>query len=368
MFAPSNFVPTLYAVADAGVVLSCATAEINANTDGGPKTLGWCAGAATPLFFDLPQVDGGEMALLAVMPSLSVTGKLTLTGERPVILAVYGNADVSGEIVAHANGGRPAAGSSAPANLSPKAHCALGTGGDGHAAATSGGGGGGGAFGTNGAHGGTELTAPVCAGGAAGQANGNATLVPLRGGCAGGNGGGVVVRGAGGRGGGAFQLSVAGTLSISGQLAAPGQGGAGCNGTMNNGAGAGGGGSGGALLLEAYALALASGAVLSCNGGAGGQGDGDPGDPAGGGNPGGDGHVTDAHAAQGGSGGTPSGGNGGNGAALLAAATAGSDTTNENATGGGGGGASVGRIRINVAFSCSLDAGVVTPAPTGNCP
>lgn len=366
-YVPSNFNPALYPAPDAGVVLGCANAEINANADGGSRILNWCASAAQPVLYDVV-LDGGAPALLAVMASLDVTtsGTLSLTGERPVILAVYGNATIAGQVVARPVSGRSAAGSSPPPGQGPSPHCGAGTGGNGATNNGTSAGGGGGAFGTNGAAGGNALGAGTMSFGVAGVANGASELVPLRGGCAGGNGGTRADSNKGGAGGGAVQLSVGGSLTISGRVGAPGLGGEGGNVSNDTGAGAGGGGSGGALLLEAASLTLSSGGVLSVNGGGGGEGDNDPGGGQAG-NPGQPGRLTDAMPAPGGTG--ANGPNGGAGGAGTVAPVAGSDgAAGGNLPGGGGGGGSVGRLRLNVSGTCSLSAGVVSPGATGNCP
>ncbi|MBI3186108.1 MAG: hypothetical protein HYZ28_28560 [Myxococcales bacterium] len=368
-YPPSNFDPTRYALPDASVVIRC-KAELNSSPDAGGYLRGWCASSDSPDFYLLQQ-DGGEEALLAVMSSLTVTdaGTLALTGDRPVLLAVYGNAEIAGQLAAKSVSGRPPAGGSAPRGLGPKPHCALGTGGNGSYGNTTSGGGGGGAFGSDGAPGGAALGAGPLSYGVAGQQNGNLLLVPLRGGCAGGNGGPAERADKGGFGGGALQVSVAGTLLVTGRVAAPGEGGEG--GTIGNdtGGGAGGGGSGGGVLLEASRLFIVSGAVVSANGGSGGEGDPDPGGGTSG-NSGNPGRVDDAQAAPGGRGGGL-GGDGGDGGTLLFAPTAGSSgPAGGNEPGGGGGGGSVGRIQLNVPAlgSCVVDAGLITPAPAGNCP
>ncbi|HEX7481292.1 MAG TPA: hypothetical protein VF331_26050 [Polyangiales bacterium] len=112
-------------------------------------------------------------------------------------------------------------------------------------------------------------------GGAAGAPEGNATLVPLRGGCAGGRGGygdGAPSPNMGryaGAGGGGLQLSSAFGLTVasSGRITAAGGGGQ--KGYADE---DGGGGSGGALLLEANNVSVDPNAWLTTNGGGGGAG------------------------------------------------------------------------------------------------
>jgi hypothetical protein len=119
-------------------------------------------------------------------------------------------------------------------------------------------------------------------GGAGGVARGTPELFPLLGGCSGGHGGGwnsgsvcSATPQTVGAGGGAIQLSVAGTLAVTGTLLADGGGGVvGCDPE----GGASGGGSGGAILLEASVIDTAS-ATLRARGGNGGV---SPAGPAGG--------------------------------------------------------------------------------------
>jgi hypothetical protein len=375
-FVPSNFDPNGLTVPDASVMIDC-LAEFN--SDPGAANGGftnWCG--PRPLVFSQNQLNADDVVVLA-MPNLEVAdaGSIYLTGGRPVAFAIFGSATVGGRIVAAPKPGDGdtvrGAGGSYPGLLT-KAHCNVGgmtgRGIDGLSASNTSGGGGGGAFGLVAAAGGNGATYNN-SGGPAGQANGNPEIVPLRGGCPGGQGGSNFAQGLtiGGYGGGALQLSVAGSLLLSGYLAAPGQGGEGCNANNNLNAGGSGAGSGGAVLIEANTLRLLPSAAITAHGGGGGEGDGDPqgGEPGDGGE---NGHVTNLGVAQGGTGGSPRGGKGGNGAVAGTAAAAGSAGTNSSGRngGGGGGGASVGRVRLNILTQCRADAGIISPLFTGSCP
>ncbi len=219
-------------------------------------------------------------------------------------------------------------------------------------------GGGGGGFGAAGGAGGQ---ASGVAGGTAGPVSGNATLVPLRGGCSGGTVDGASM-GSFGRGGGAVQLvsrtEVAVVLGSSGgQINVAGSGG----GFRGNDAGSGvwggtGAGSGGAILLEAAIVTVTNGAGMTANGGGGGCRSqlGSAGslsqNPA----PGGDCATT--YIGDGGDGGaltSPAGGDGG-------------DILITGNTSGGGGGGGIGRIRVNTADGIFLPAGsaIISPTPS----
>jgi hypothetical protein len=188
---------------------------------------------------------------------------LELVGDKPVIIAVEGNATIAGTLSADASGATPGAGG----NLS----CAASQGGDGAGSpdrfdGASGGGGGG--FGTRGGTGGTADTdGSDRGGGAAGQTRGDATLSPLLGGCAGGRAGGC--SSAGGGGGGAVQIAASGTLTVSGTVRANGGSGATPCGANDEGGGSG-AGSGGGILLQGGSV-NSSGATLSARGGNGGR-------------------------------------------------------------------------------------------------
>lgn len=204
------------------------------------------------------------------------------------------------------------------------------------------GGNGGGGFGSPGGRGGfATISAGTADGGLGGVVTGNATLVPLRGGC------GTDI------GGGAIQLVSRTRIVISGAVAANGAGGL---------AGAG-GGSGGGILLEAPAVELEkSGKVLANGGGGGGGGFCFPDSP-----PQTSGRAGEL-AATPASGGLPCNGiaAGGLGGAGNADGTNGDPdirTTSSIAWGGGGGGG-VGRIRINTLPLGFHTMGLLSPNPS----
>jgi hypothetical protein len=289
----------------------------------------------------------------------------SLHGDRPVILAVRGNVDVRGTIDASSRNNFGITADVVGPGAS-WAGCGTGSGGNGTFASNRGGGGGGGAFASVGAAGG-NVNGSVGAG-AAGVVNGTPTLIPLRGGCSGGAGadnGGPQTNG--GMGGGAVQISAAGTLTLSGVVHACGSGGGGS--TVDNGGG-GGGGSGGAILLEGGAVSIAMSSLLLTNGGGGGEGSGAG--IARVGFQGANGSRIDLKPAVGGSG-NLEGGNGGDGAAgrvgIGAFSAAGVGLTGTQGAGAGGGG--VGRIRVNAADGgCTIGAAIFSGdvSKSASCP
>ncbi|HEX7841952.1 MAG TPA: hypothetical protein VF469_30990 [Kofleriaceae bacterium] len=205
------------------------------------------------------------------------------------------------------------------------------------------GGAGGGGFGAAGGRGGTATNDNgTSAGGAGGTSTGNANLVPLRGGCDGGELGTIA-----GTGGGAMQLVSRTKITVSGVVAA-------------NGSSFIGGGSGGGILLEAP-IVEASGSVVA-NGGGGASGCLLP-------MPGEDGRLDAAPATGGLACGNNNGLAGVNGGAGNSGAGngAGSSRTGEGAVvvvfaGHGGGG--VGRIRVNTTPGGFHRAGLFSPNPS----
>ncbi len=176
---------------------------------------------------------------------------------------------------------------------------------------------------------------------------------PLRGGSGGGAGGvdtaptPTVHGGFGGGGGGALGLVAMESITISGTVTAPGDGGL----TSATGDGGGGGGSGGAILLESPVVTLAGN--LTAHGGGGGG-------PSV--NNGVRGHQTDGGQASGGVYMTASGGKGGTGAAIPTAGTTYHNGLGTMARGGGGGG-SEGRTEIKARSKVTTGA-TLSPAPT----
>ncbi len=375
-YPPSNFDPFAFPPAQRSgpVVLDCnVSTQIHPTFDSSPNAptpfTNWCPNAAIPVPVVISQPNGPDVVVLP-MKGLTITANsaLRLTGSRPVILAVYGDATIRGALF---GGGYST--SDGPGGNLPVCNNA-GAGGPGQTGRFGGGGGGGG-FATAGGDGGAGQDNNT-AGGSAGATWGKPGLVPLQGGCRGGAGGAGAGGGSGGAGGGAggaFQLSASGILMISGYVAAPGGGGRGAV-DPNGQAGGGGGGSGGAILLEGNHIALASTALITATGGGGGEGRGPNETLAGDGNPGEDGRAYATGEAQGGQDGSMRGGNGGDGANGGNAGKNGQKGQSQlsEGGGGGGGGGGSGRIRINKGLgSCTLSGARIFPSATGgaaNCP
>ncbi len=336
-YVPSNFVeaqvPALPAVA---TELNCGETVIDTSTLP-PTVTNWCV-AGTPEFGSALISQPGEQPLMLLsFRSLHVGPASTLRfkGTRAAALAVTGAVTIDGVVVTEAG---------------PRT-CAAGSGGSGDSTLAGNGGAGGAGFGTAGGNGAKGSLGAVN-GGSGGAVNGEARLVPLRGGCSGGAGGGNTLRV--GAGGGALQISAAGTLTLANTIAAPGRGGAGGPGAALVVIGGNGAGSGGALLLEASNVVLTAAARLTANGGSGGE----AGDGTGNtGSSGVSGSADSATPAVGGSG-SSLGGAGGDGAAgAVPAGAGGSDS------GGGGGG--LGRVRLNSVLGCSINgSAVMSPTPT----
>jgi hypothetical protein len=352
-FDPSNFDPEILRDVDLmSATLDCDDPTFD-STDGSFSD--WCG--AEPVVTVVEQSDDSELVVLA-MSSLSVEigTTLHLIGDRPVALAVLGDASVHGTIDASAAGATPGGGG--------LASCATGGSAGNNETLGGSGGGSGGGFGSPGGAGGSAYIDVVRVSG--GTVAGSSTLSPLRGGCPGGAGGTSLSPsadgGAGGGGGGAFQLTVGGELTVDGELLASGGGGqAGADARD----GGGGGGSGGAILLEAGSYDIDTDAVIAANGGSGGGGQ--PSEFSTASSQAGVDGPASSSAAPGGSA-TGSGGDGGAGASLLTASEDGVDGSSVLSSGGagGGGGGGVGRIRILGASSCA-PSGVFSPQPSVAC-
>ncbi len=359
-YGPSNFDAGLFVGLDAGVSLNC-----NAAIDTSAVAVrNWCG--PVPRLQVINQPGGGGEALLAAASSfnLNAANNLRVTGTRPLIFAVYGDATVSGSIlVSNVDGGVPPGGSDNEPNVA--AFCSAGAGASVGDGSQTNGGGGGGSFGTAGTDGATGSAGSGNSGGAAGTADATNALAPLRGGCPGGNGGSLPFNGA--WGGGAFQLSAAGLLTVNGRIAVPGGSGGRGDRAAKTVCGGGGGGSGGAILLEAVSVQFGASALLTAQGGGGGEGgaiNGNSGDP------GEAGHTADTQGADGGSAGTTVGGNGSNAATAFFPSTPAQNAPSNFGCGGAGSGG-LGIIRLNhFGGACSADAGTFSPALTLNtsCP
>ena len=264
-------------------------------------------------------------------------------GTRPVTLfanttiTIAGSIDVGGTGSVGGPGGSSSNGSTITGGCRGRAGRTLPVGApDGRHA--EGGGGGGGANPLIGANGGASNQGGTFTGIGGGCAT-NPSTIPLAGGNGGGQGGDT---NNGGGGGGAISLVAMETITITGDVGAPGAGGQNANGN-----GGGGGGGGGAILIEAPTVTI-SGRVTA-NGGGGGA-------PSGG-LAGSRGSMTSATPALGGlysGGGGPA--RGGSGGTSSAGPTVGQSynldvtdpvtmvTTNTNR--GGGGGGAVGKIEV----------------------
>jgi hypothetical protein len=338
-------IPALTAAIVPTLMINC-SATLDLGNAAFSGTVGICGQQLQPVV--IPQRAGAPDVVVLATRHLTVTSGSTFrfAGARPVVIVVYGDAEIDGQLDVSAAGATGGPGSNF--------ECTPGAGGNGannideHA-----GGGGGGGFGTSGGSGATSSDGAL--GGPAGAASTDATLLPLRGGCSGGLGGkGEGATTAGGGGGGALQLSVAGRLRITGTIAAAGGGGqVGTYSAGQLGDGGGGGGSGGAILVEATKIETVSSAWLTTNGGGGGEGrvinnfawD-----------PGSDGAHASTDVAPGGSGSSP----GGNGAAGSTPAV--TVPPCASICGGGGGGGGLGRVVLRSA-DCQL-GGSTTPAAT----
>jgi hypothetical protein len=289
-YFPSNFDPNGSGVnpttTSATTTLNCGVTTFDSTS---LTFTNWCSSQPTPTPVVQTQTATGGPDIV-VLPLLNFTvasgATLKLTGNRPVVLAVFGDATIAGTIDASASGTTPGAGGNQT--------CSTGTGSNGGTDA----GGGGGGHATAGGTGDTGV--------GGGAIRGATTVIPLLGGCPGGKGGGGSglfpgSGGNGGVGGGAVQLSAAGTVTFSGSILANGS--AGTNGTagglLSSGGGGGGGGSGGSVLVEGHVISGAG--TMTVNGGAGGNGDGASSGAGTGGTTGAAGSATGNHGGGGGS-------------------------------------------------------------------
>jgi hypothetical protein len=345
-YTPSNFMTSQVPAVGGVVSLGCGVSAFDSMT---LAFTNWCG--STPPVTTMTQPSGPDAVILS-MSSFSITpqGSLRITGNRPVILAVFGAASISGPIDLGASSRVfppiPGPGGS----LAQSCMNATGTMGGGLT-----GGGGGGAFGGAAAAGGAGADGDP--GGAPGAPTGVESLIPLRGGCAGGDGAGgaTATRDHRGEGGGAIQISAAGPFLLASVINAGGGGGLG--GARRNGGG--GAGSGGAVLIEGVMITIGSGSAVAANGGGGGEGGADD-----------SGHIAvngqdgSTIVASGGANGTTTGGAGGAGATAGSGPGIGRDGI-QNSAGGGGGGGGLGRIRLNAQTGCTIQ-GMLSPRATSN--
>ncbi len=350
-YTPSNLsMSQLAALAPVGAVnLTCAgTVTYSGGTWGGAT----CS-QTLPAPKTITQSGGPSIDVLAFQ-SLTIAAGVTLnlTGSNAVMIVVFGNASVAGTIHADAAGGASGSSSAGASGPGGNYNCGGSAGGSGMGASgtcsspfnsdpcrNAGGGGGGASTGGGPGNGGLGGT-----GGTGGKSRSNASLVPLYGGCPGGNSAGYACTTSGGGGGGALQISASETLTIAGGASITASGGTGGTSACSVGfggagnpypGGGGGGGSGGAILLEGQTITSAG--TTAVNGGNGGDAQAGGGHGAGG---------TSASAA----------GGGGN-LSIPSAAYAG------GAGGGGGGGfgyQKVNGMQSGATYSCPT---TLSPAP-----
>ena len=220
-YTPSNFAPDSYAPPATVTTIGCNTTY----SSSAHAFTSFCSGATAPTIYANVAQPGGPIVDVLAFRGLTLDSgsTLILTGSNPVILAVYGDATIAGVIDASAQGG---GGGGAGATA-----CAAGASGGGTPGPAAGAGsnpgpsgGGGGGLAVAGAADYPTYTNPSGnatngidnVGASGGDAHGNATVVPLVGGCSGGNGAdgnSGNAGGTGGVGGGGVQLAVAGTVS-----------------------------------------------------------------------------------------------------------------------------------------------------------
>lgn len=361
-YTPDNF-DRSQAGPNGVLIIDCA-ATFNTGTATSAPFFSGCAGQ---LF---QHADGGvevrtqtsnssfDVTLLRVSALLITDGgTLTIEGDRPALLAVYGDAVIGGVINATANFAAKGAGADS-------GECVNGSINGGGSTATGGAGAAGGGYALAGGNGGEGDDTTLHGSGA--SASGTDDIRPLRGGCSGGKGGNPLLPGTepvGGGGGGALQISAAGRLVLRGTIISNGGGGQGGKHGLPSGEGAGGGGSGGAVRMEGNTVTLRNSLRIYANGGSGGEG--------------GDSNATGGRGANGLNGQllwstTPATGDGLNnnhggvgGGANSGAGKVAPNATNGSKSSGGGGGGSAGRIylRLNAAsISCRETGYVISPS------
>ena len=355
-YTPSSFDPQLDTAFITGpIVLNCGVSTYDSTF--GTFT-NWC-NQPQPLTLNQFRAGEPDLALLAMQGLQIAQGStLQITGTRPVVLAVYGDATIDGTLTGSADhdnlGTTTLPGSSCYPNH---------LGGDGFAYTQAGGGGG--AYGKNGSHGGDGTGNTT--GGSAGSSWGSLPA-DLNTGCSGGGGAtyltSLALAPAGGASGAGVQLSAAGTLTVNGKVSTNGGGGRAP--TAGAKLGGGGGGSGGAILLEGNVVNITSTALITAQGGAGASGGTDSaGDAT---QDGENGHDSDGDKANGGQA-HGQAGNGGDGSSKNSSSASSGDSAQDMTAGGGGGGGGYGRIYLHGAMSCMKDgSALVAPNASGNCP
>ena len=296
--------------------------------------------------------DGREATVLFAQSfTINAGANLTIVGQRPLIIAVNGKAEVNGTLTATFSatnswygGGAPGPTSVARVGISP-IDTSLGGGRAGGVSHLSGIGAGGGGFCGSGGEGtSADDAGPGPAGGAP---YGTASLIPLVGGSSGGSSEGA---GKENHGGGAVEI-VSGTSILIGDTGVINMGGGAYKANYGTG-----GGSGGAILLEAPSVTVRG--VLAANGGAGTATTSEAQD----------GLASDQPAigSRQDTAGTRRAGNGGAGAV----ANGGKAEPPPTGLSSGGGGGGVGRIRINTGCGGTLtvaSSAVISPAESTGC-
>lgn len=341
--APSNGLAARLDLA-AGAQPLVLTGNAVIDTTNGTVTNGSGAGIAVTSAI----IPGSPVEIFAISVRSLSAANVRVTGTRALAILSDGDVSITGVFAVSADGPTPGPGSISTGT----ATCIGGNGVDGGNDISGDGGGG---FGSTGGTGGTANTT---AGGRAGALAGDATLVPLRGGCRGGQ-----LRNQGGGGGGALQISARGRITVGAGAFIAANGGGGSGGLPTGilcllgspcwvGAG---GGSGGGILLEAATISVSSTGGLVANGGSGHMGTTPPSTAS-------NGLLSESASPPFVAPNCTSCGAGGGGGSLLRAAGNGGGVMSGEAAGGGGG---VGRIRINLAAGSSFDPGppIVSPAP-----
>jgi hypothetical protein len=221
-----------------------------ATTPSGTLTLSGTLDTATASACKAYSVAPGQQPLDACVitaQSIVVTGTLTVTGSRPLVIIGASTIRVSAGSVIDISSRHSPSRSGAGANPPQCAASASGS------CGTDCGGGGGGSFGGAGGDGGDGANT----GGGGNAASATTTVDVLRGGCGGANGGGIAGGGAG-PGGGAIALLAGTAIMLDGAIDASGAGGNGAAGLAaggggghdgSSGDGGGGGGDGAGVIL-----------------------------------------------------------------------------------------------------------------------
>ncbi len=289
----------------------------------------------------ITQSDGSELFILNVTAFEIRSGsRLALYGSRPVAILSNTDIKIAGRLFAFGRGRYEGVGGNLDAS------CVTGGGTDGAEqtanGAQGGSGGGGGGFASAGGFG-HEVFGSGGGNASGGAVASNLSLVPLRGGCSGGQGALGETSGRGGGAGGALQLVAVGEIAVAGRISASGGGGRGASDSAPGGGG-GGGGSGGGILFQADSMMVAGSGRITVNGGAGAEASRSDNDVDS--NDGENGHIADNEPALGGTN-AANGGDGGDGATPTLGAEDGGPGQAQSGTapGGGGGGGGVGVIR-----------------------